>query len=590
MKILLNLDIRKQIVLLLLILLTPAFITNWYSNTKAEGILTNQVTNAYTQLIVQNQNLIDKDISSIDKISRTIIQNPLTQDMKYNDTDTVSDRVRKYLSVEDLLRKYSLGINSEEDAYYSLIVPEQNNEYAFAPDFNSYNQGVFFVPKDHLPKWYKEAIQLKGKGQLKIINDFGPNGKKTLAYIREVNNVNQGDMSIGVLVVTHVDVMINSILKNISLPKGKIFFIGNDNTVYSGNENRIGDTISFPAGLLRKFVYNKAFTYNSSKSIYVIYCNSDNNYKLAYQIPILSLTKQQNNLKRSTLTLGVIYTVICIIVILYFFRLLVNPLYRVTHFLKSYKPGDQPPKINKMNRKDEVGVLINSVYYMTERINTLIHDKYEMEIKQKESQLQMLYEQINPHLLYNTLESIYWKSSLNGDKESSEMIKELSKLMRIGLSKGKGLIPVEKEIEHVRAYIHLQQLRFDYDFKISWNIDEEALGALIPKITLQPLVENSILHGVKNMGADGEINISTEVRKDTVIIAVADNGYKKTDLKYIQSHLENKESDQISGFGIKNVHKRIQMHFGDQYGLTYLANEPFGIRVKVKLPKTMISK
>jgi two-component system sensor histidine kinase YesM len=262
-----------------------------------------------------------------------------------------------------------------------------------------------------------------------------------------------------------------------------------------------------------------------------------------------------------------------------------NPLQKLAMFARSHEPGKPFSKSPDRQRNDEVGVLIYSVHNMANRINDMIHDRYDMEIKQKESQLQLLYQQINPHLLYNTLESIYWKSSLEGNSGSAEMIKELSKLMRISLSRGRELITIEEELEHAVAYTSLQQKRYEYGFSIHWKISEEVRQNLIPKITLQPLIENAIIHGVMNMGDDGDIIVSARKSEDNVIITVEDNGYKKIDYSEINQLLKVEQTETASGYGIRNVHRRIQLHFGERYGLHYEAREEEeGTRVTVFIP------
>jgi len=263
-----------------------------------------------------------------------------------------------------------------------------------------------------------------------------------------------------------------------------------------------------------------------------------------------------------------------------------TPLQKLAFFVRKFEPGNRVPETPKRGSNDEVSVLIGSTYDMARRLNGLITYKYQMELKQKESQLQLLYQQINPHLLYNTLESIYWKSSLEGNVESAEMIKELSKLMKISLSRGRELISLEEELEHATAYIKLQQHRYDYIFRVVMEIHPDTKRNLIPKITLQPLIENAIIHGVKNMGEDGEIIISAVCVDDTVEITIEDNGYKTVDYQAIEAVLNDDSPNPASGYGIRNINQRIHLHFGSDYGISYTPRKEGGTLVTVKLPKS----
>ncbi|MNV64714.1 Sensor histidine kinase YehU [compost metagenome] len=207
-----------------------------------------------------------------------------------------------------------------------------------------------------------------------------------------------------------------------------------------------------------------------------------------------------------------------------------------------------------------------------------------MEIRQKEAQLQILYQQINPHLLYNTLESIYWKSSLEGNLESAEMIKELSKLMKISLSRGRELITLGEELEHAKAYIKLQQIRYEYSFNVIWEVPDEVQSQLIPKVTLQPLIENAIIHGVKNMEEDGVIRIKAWRENHKTFICIEDNGYKQVDYELIHSLLHEENYNPSTGYGIRNIQQRIRLHFGPLYGLYYTQREGGGTSVTMTLP------
>jgi two-component system sensor histidine kinase YesM len=221
---------------------------------------------------------------------------------------------------------------------------------------------------------------------------------------------------------------------------------------------------------------------------------------------------------------------------------------------------------------------------MTKRLNQTIHDKYVLELKQKEAELTLLHSQINPHLLYNTLESIYWRTSIEGDPESAEMIHDLSMLMRIGLSRGKTLIQISEELNHVEAYLRLQLKRYSYSFEINWDIEEATKPYLIPKVVIQPLAENAIIHGIRNMEHEGQLWISIKMHDEQIKIIIEDNGYKSTDLSKLNHILDGIHPDE--GFGIKNVNKRIKLHFGNSFGLSYELRPEGGTRAIIIIPAT----
>lgn len=583
-----KLNVKQQLILLFLVMVSPIFLLHWYGNIKTEHLLKNHVTNAYVELIKQNYTLINRDIDTVSKITTTMIQNPVVQKLVPNAQDAVIERVRKYDSVDKLLANNSIPLNGGEAVYYSLYVYDPNDYYFFAPKRQINQTGVYFFNDSTKPDWYEDAVKRKGTGYMVMVDtNVGLQKVKTYAYIRAVSNVNIGNDTIGVLVATQMDKKISESLRSVSLPDGDIYFTDWNDRVMSATEPSLIDTVlSLPPEVAIPEDVNSQGNLDliTSDSIYVVNYDRSSQTKLIYQIPVESLLKQQNELKRVIQLISVVYLLLGCIVMIYFWRSLMTPLQRLAQFVRTYEPGKLVPETPFKGRNDEVGVLVGALYDMARRLNVLIHYKYHMDLKQKESQLQLLYQQINPHLLYNTLESIYWKSSLEGKTESADMIKELSKLMKISLSRGRELITLEEELEHASAYVSLQQKRYKYEFEVNWVIPDAARSILIPKITLQPLIENAMIHAVKNMGEDGEIRISAMVEGERVTIKVEDNGHKTVDYAALDRILNEDKPDHTSGYGIRNIQQRIKLHFGYQYGLSYKEREHGGTAATIILP------
>ncbi|MCR8659600.1 cache domain-containing sensor histidine kinase [Paenibacillus endoradicis] len=594
-----KLNMKQQLVLLFILMVSPVFLLHWYGNYQAEKLLKNHVTNAYVELIKQNHTLISRDIDTVSKITATIIQNPITQKLIPSEQDTVMERVKKYDDVAKLLTSYSISLNGGEAVYYSLYIYDPNNYYYFAPKRQIQQAGVYFFSDNDKPVWFDDAINKRGNGYIDIIKyTLGLNQIDTLAYIRAVGKVKDGNGFLGVLVANKMDMKIAESLRSVSLPEGVISYVDSSNRILSSTiPVRNGDTLELPSELQegnRPAPYNYSMLDNryrttdvmTSDFIYIMSQNESVGHKLIYQIPVQSLLKQQNELKRIIQLITVAYIVLGCIVLVYFWSSLMTPLQRLARFVRSYEPGKLVPETPVKRRHDEVGVLMSALYDMARRINSLIHYKYHMDLKAKESQLRLLHQQINPHLLYNTLESIYWKSTLEGNSESSEMIKELSKLMKIGLSQGRELIRFEEELEHASAYVNLQLKRYSYKFNVIWDIPDTVKLIRIPKISLQPLIENAIIHGVKQMGEDGEIQISAALEGERVTIKVEDNGYKQVNIAAMDHILNDENVDHKLGYGIRNIHQRFQLHFGNKFGLSYHRREKDGTTALLVLPAT----
>lgn len=585
MKLLTRMTIRRQLILVFLLIVSPIFIINQLTTDTAEKILKDHVTDAYVELIKQNHSIIDRDIDTVHKIMNSIIQHPLTQSFTYPNSRQPVERVRQYEQMNELLNSHSLGVHGGQAMRYLFFVLDEENNYPFAPSHMTLNRSfVFFVSDADKPEWYDSAVELKGKGILTPIDSFDPGGGRTLALIRAVNDTSRGNHVIGVLIATNIDKQLGESVKTVSLPQGRIYLTDlQDRLLYGTDASReIGSAVALPAWNELTHTDSGVSYMIDERSIRVLHHNYFMQHKLLYDIPTDALVAQQNQLKRSIRWVSIVYFALCFLMVMYFLRSLISPVLKLVSFFKAYEPGKPIPD-RRERREDEVGSLMASIHDMAERFNQVVHDRYVIELKHKESQLHLLYEQINPHLLYNTLESIYWKCTLQGDNEAAEMIKDLAKLMKIGLSRGRELIAIEEEAEHARAYVSLQQRRFDDRFTVTWAIDEDVRRNVIPKVTMQPMIENAIKHGIRRMGEDGEIAVTARREGARVIVRIADNGYKKTDVARLAALLEG-EDGQSDGYGARNVHRRLRVHFGSDYGLVYEQRERQGVQVSIVLP------
>jgi two-component system sensor histidine kinase YesM len=243
---------------------------------------------------------------------------------------------------------------------------------------------------------------------------------------------------------------------------------------------------------------------------------------------------------------------------------------------------------DNVNEITELGISFN---IMIGRIRELLDAKVNEQENLKKAELKALQAQINPHFLYNTLDTIVWMAETNKMDAVIEIVRALSSFFRIALSKGKDWISIQQEIEHVRSYLYIQKIRYRdiLDYKI--EVDESILDGTILKLTLQPLVENALYHGIKNKRNGGTIQVrARRAEHDLVMLEVQDDGVGFTPYKIakIKSALTDYSDDKIlqseSGFGLENVHKRIQLYYGEQYGLSIESQYLEGTRVTVTIP------
>ena len=209
----------------------------------------------------------------------------------------------------------------------------------------------------------------------------------------------------------------------------------------------------------------------------------------------------------------------------------------------------------------------------------------EHESKRK-SEFDTLQSQINPHFLYNTLDIIVWMIENEQKQEAVKVVTALARFFRISLSKGRSIIPVRDELEHVRNYLTIQQKRFKNKFIYQIEAQEEVLSLASLKLMLQPLVENAIYHGMEFMDGDGEITVKVERNEDRLCFTIADNGLgmTKEQVEGLLTGETRSASKKGSGIGVKNVNERIRLYFGEDYGLEIFSEPDEGTAIQICLP------
>jgi Predicted signal transduction protein with a C-terminal ATPase domain len=232
----------------------------------------------------------------------------------------------------------------------------------------------------------------------------------------------------------------------------------------------------------------------------------------------------------------------------------------------------------------EVAQLSKTFNLMVSRIRQLMDQiVYEQEAKRK-SEIDALQAQINPHFLYNTLDSIVWMAENGKSQDVITMVTSLARLFRISISRGKNIITVNEELEHAKNYLIIQKIRFKNKFRYEIEAQEEALKYKTPKLILQPIIENSIYHGIEYMVDEGFIKISVSLTDGKLLYVVEDNGLG-IDKEKLCNLLEQESSrGKGSGVGVKNVHRRIQLYYGQEYGLEIESEVESGTKVKIWLP------
>lgn len=264
-------------------------------------------------------------------------------------------------------------------------------------------------------------------------------------------------------------------------------------------------------------------------------------------------------------------------------KLLGRPLRGLASAMESFEADADHFTYRPVGGTREVQELSASFEHMVLRIQQLMSTVREEEINLRKTELKALQAQINPHFLYNTLDSIAWMCEQGRNADAVKMVHALARLFRISISRGHELIPIAKEIEHAESYLQIQMYRYKNQFTYAFDVDPGCLGYYCNKITLQPIIENAITHGLDLMVEEGRIDVRVRSDGEDIVFSVQDNGVGMSE-EQIEATMRQEPTDR-TGIGIRNVNDRLKIYFGRGYGLHITSEPDVGTCVEIRMPK-----
>ena len=326
-------------------------------------------------------------------------------------------------------------------------------------------------------------------------------------------------------------------------------------------------------------------TYEQNSNLYIVEKIRNHDFYIVGKIPMVEFYSDTLYIALAIAALVIVFVLFSVLIVSKLIDKSYVPMKNVVMGMEKFIAGDMNTQLPKEDIGDDFLRLTDGFNNMINRINYLL-ETVKLEHKQKEQlRFNALQSKIKPHFLYNTLDSIHWQVAADGNKEASKLVKSLASYYRICLSKGEDIIPLAKEFEQVERYMEIQNIRYNHIINFEEKLSPELYNQIIPKMTIQPLVENAIYHGIRvKEGRIGNIWIEAKTLGKEVLILVKDNGIGTDDkgLKKINQALENDGVEY--GYGIQNVNKRIKLMYGENYGLTYHINELGGMTVEIHLP------
>lgn len=581
-----NIQLRHKLTfsfLLIIILLLTVYVVLIYNN--FSKLLEDQIIHSTQKSFAQADALINEKLEKVRSVSEII-----HFDQTFSDFLKVApydhDIYYKLRTVNDLHNFLSSLQTSDVISRINLYL---NNKYTSVYNYTN----IFPVSKEKLEELQSSLQKTNSEWYPQFNSDKGTDAH-VVSYVKQLVSPDNYSNVIGYIHIDVPEILLAKILTNLNTLPNSVTYIQNSQGLkvssthweFQGLMDISNILLNSSADGLKKG-YWTSIEIDGNDMLTGVRSVPKTDWYIVTVIPYEEITKNSRN------TLFIMFWIAAAIAFLAFFLANFIAYYntkRIRNLVQKMNEAETGKLsiIHKSSSNDEVGHLINSYNIMISRISELLQEKFVLGQKVKEREIALLQSQINPHFLYNTLELINWVAEDDDYLGVVDITKSLSNYYKLTLAMGKPVVTLRHELNHTSEYVKIQNKRYAGSISLDITVDEDLMDIEIPKITLQPLVENSIEHGIRNTPSlAGEIKIGATVVDDMVYITVRDNGagIKPEKLKALLSPKNNNDS---GSFGIANIHERLKLYFGDEYGLEYTSVFSSFTEVTIKLPYKMV--
>lgn len=527
---------------------------------------------------ISTRQTVDQVNINLDYYIRSMIETSYYQNDIIRDSEDVS--------VEKITEKMGFLVNSRKDIVSLALFSDKGKLIAGAPS-NKIKEAVNILEQD----WFKNPMQQPGNlffSSPHVQNIFEGQNSWVVSFGRAVTFNKGSNSQKGVILLDINFSAIDQLCQKVSLGKrGYIYLIDSKgNIVYHPQQQLINSGLkneSINSALEHGFgKYEEIF--NGEKRLVTAQTVNYTGWRIvgiAYTDEIVASKKEIGSLAFWTFLIGLFFVMI---ISAFTSAKISKPIKRLEKSMKMVEEGRFDIYVD-IKGENEVVMLSKAFNIMVAKISNLMEQiVHEQEAKRK-SELNALQAQIHPHFLYNTLDSIVWMAENGKNSEVVNMVGALAKLFRISISRGKNVITVQQELEHAHNYLIIQKIRYKSRFKYKIEANEDITHYKTLKLILQPIIENAIYHGIEYMVDEGFINISVGIVDGKLLFQIRDNGLGMSPETIQKILLYDSKTESGNGIGVKNVHERIKLFYGKEYGLEIESEREVGTNVKIWIPK-----
>lgn len=571
----------KMLIAFIVILFLPSAVIGFFSYRKSSSILQEQTSGAYLEALRQTAINISYRLTEVENISEILYTNVQLQEIlrRANRQElSIGDIIGDYKAIIEIIRNLEKSRNIYR---IRLLVP--NN-----PLYASENANLFPVSTADLAALDKELTMNPGAMEWRYLGSttyIGNVQKNIVSLYRLMKNFEAVSEVLGVVAIDVDEKTLSGVLENMSLalPYRAMLYKG-DSLVAS--YTRIPD--QFPAGdeQWERVRREAPDAEQSSRTVrlggnpYLSLSQAVGNtgWRLAVLVPSVSITSQSQLLGWFILLLSVSVVMLVLALSVLLSRMFTKRIYVLADKMKGIELGHFGEVVDVAGH-DEISFLQRRFNQMSLQIKSLIGEVYTITVTKQREEMKVLEGRINSHFLYNTLDTVKWMALKSKAPDIAHVVTNLSKFFRISLNRGQETIAVEKELEHVKAYMEIQNIRFSGAIVCRTRIDPALNGVGIQKLILQPIVENAIVHGInKSPDKTGTITIRGRLRGETVEFFIFDDGAGMT--REATAALLTPDSP---GYGLRNVHQRLQLAYGTGFGAKIRSRPGGGTAVRLQL-------
>lgn len=537
-----------------------------------------------TQLITQMNSDVDSYIGYMENISQLIMMDGDVHTFLNNAYEELEIR---QLAKDRVINQFETILDIRNDIT-NLAIIGTNGRYLLNRGKDEINPYIDVKQKE----WYKKAIE--GNGNIYISSSHVQNivngsYQWVVSLSRAIIDRQNGEV-IGALLVDLNYNVINNLCKKITLGnKGYLFLLDEQgNIIYHPKQQLIYNGLINEMTLEVKECKENYFLTEGlkEKKLYVISRSEKTGWTAVGVANVSELFEQRTQTQKLYLISTVIILLIAMLLSILIARAITRPIKKLRDSMKEVEKGNFHEKVDTYG-SDEIANLGKSYNIMIQTVEELLETQVKDQEQKRKSELRALQAQINPHFLYNTLDSIVWMAEEGKNQEVVTMTASLAKLFRQSISNEAEEVTLRQEIDYVRNYLIIQKMRYKEQLNYDIQVPESILNYFVIKLVLQPLVENALYHGVKYKEGGGTILVDGYETESTVVLQVIDDGIGM-DVEELSHIFEKRKSTQKTNrVAVRNIHNHIQLHYGKEFGLNFESRKGYGTKVKVILPKRM---